>query len=238
MKSTKLYILIALLLTIVASVSYYLYQIKKENDLMNSIYVGDIPNADEIKKIIRNNIKTSTEQHKIMAEDSKIPPKPITDFSEIDTNAIEIDPKLYTNKEAVLNTKELKIDYDLKEATFCGEVYKAKQIIIDGVDITQRLSEILLEDKDRNNSFCEQSMSSAKNTGGVIDPGEEVRLVLYTGEEGDNYEYGISFGRGLTDLSKNKFPPYSLEFGFGIYILVEKNIFSVNYIIHKLHNDK
>ena len=37
------------------------------------------------------------------------------------------------------------------------------------MDITQRLSEILLEDKDRNNSFCEQSMSSAKNTGGVIE---------------------------------------------------------------------
>lgn len=219
--------LIIIALSICVAVSIY-FLLKNELDVtsdnIHSIYVGDIPNADEARRAIESNIEKFKKEAEI--EKTRLPKQPITNLSEIeDSGMIQLDSKLFINAEAVLNPKEIQIDYTLKEVKLCGEIYKSKQIIMRDVDFIQRLSEILLEDQGVNDWFCSNLLSKSDITGGIIYPGEEIRISLFIDKNGTSYDYGISLGKGLALLDRGL--PYSFDNGSGGYISTDTNMFAI-----------
>jgi hypothetical protein len=47
--------------------------------------------------------------------------------------------------------EHLTIDNTLRDVNFCGKIYKVKQVLIDGVDVVQRIAEIATEDQSDSN---------------------------------------------------------------------------------------
>ncbi len=213
MKKCVSYILILLLVFLcVISLLLYLYQEKQENDHIQNIDLNSV-------------VKTSID------EANNRPLTPIINLSEIENSGmIQLDHKLYISEKTIFDPEKIKIIYDLKDVTLCGETYRSKQIIVREVDIVQRLSEILLEDKKISDWFCVMILSRADETGGVVKPGEEIMLSL----RNDNEYYGftLSLGVGLADLYNSL--PYTLNTGFGGTIDTKKNIISIGYIHYPL----
>lgn len=210
-KKDKLLISIILLSSVVISLCIYFLPYKKEvyvtsNDI-HSIYVGDIPNADEVKRVIEGNIEKFKKEAEI--EKTRPPRQPITNLSEIegdDSGMIQLDSKLLVNQWATLDPEEIRIDYALKDVGLCNEVYKTKQIIIGEVDIIQRLSEILAEDQELSNEYCEGLFSHSELTGGAIKPGDEIRIHLHYIFH--TYYYEVDLGVGLANILSGNTPNF------------------------------
>lgn len=71
--------------------------------------------------------------------------------------------------------EHLTINNELRDVNFCGKTYKVKQVMIDGVDVVQRVAELVTKNKDKEAcNMLEMRMSSGdqKSAGieiGVID---------------------------------------------------------------------
>lgn len=248
-KTNKLLILIILLSSVVISLCIYFFSSNKEVDInLNkySINVGDAPNADEVKRVIEGNIekkiRDEAERKKYLEENPLIP---ITDLSQIKMDYMyisDVDPKLYVGmkevdiQESVLDPKKIKVIYDLKNVVLCGETYKSKQIIVGGIDIIQRLSEILSKDSEVNDEFCNYLTVDTQYTGGIIKPGEEIRINLYKTTFGAGYDYEVSLGVGIANILSDiyKEPPYDFYGGIGGLVSVDKNIFTISGYRYKL----
>jgi hypothetical protein len=139
---------------------------------------------------------------------------------------VDLDPKLHIMKGVVLDPNIVQINYELKDLKLCGGTYKAKQVIIDGVDVVQRLSQLLLEKQKTNDWFCEILKSDAKRSGGMITEGEEINVSI-DGTAHGNLSYRVSLGVSMIDYTSVK--PYSMVFGFGGTAIPQKNgIFGID----------
>lgn len=248
-KTNKLLILIILTSSVVISSCIYFLSSNKEVDVtlsknVHSINVGNTPNADEVKRVIESNIekkiREEAERKKYLEEN---PPIPVTDLSQVKMDYMyisDVDPKLYVGikevdiQENVLDPTKIKVIYNLKDVILCGETYKSKQIIIGGIDIIQKLSEILSKDQEVNDQFCKNLTIDTQYTGGMIKPGEEITVTLYK-SFGASYDYEVSLGKGIAIISDvYKEPPYDFYGGTGGFVLVDKNMFTVQDHAYKL----
>ena len=120
------------------------------------------------------------------------------------------DDKLHILSDVPNSLPEIKIvkDLNIRTVYFCKGTYKAKQIFIDNIDVVARISNILKEDAQKNNWFCEMILGRALDEGGLLGNGEELDITI----EGSR-TYGISIS-----LSKN--PASSFPF----FIDTERNL--------------
>jgi hypothetical protein len=132
---------------------------------------------------------------------------------------IDLDPKLHIAREITLDPEIITINYELKDVALCGETYKTKQVIIDGVDVVQRYSAIMIDEKEKRDWFCEMLVSGTRNAGGSITPEEEIHITI--GREEEGYTISISLGAGLIDVRSGT--PHSWLGGMGGVVSPERN---------------
>ncbi len=127
---------------------------------------------------------------------------------------LEIDPKLHISKEVTLDPEIITINKELKDVALCGKTYKTKQILIDGVDVVQRLSQFLATDQQKNDWYCKMlidwtQLSPTSAMGGMLSPGEEIHIYIAT--DGKHYSFALHIGTKWTGG------------GYPIYPIVEEN---------------
>lgn len=171
-----------------------IYYVKKEGNTIQNI---------DLNSVVNESIEEVREK----------PPAPVTNLSKLEfedfDKIVELDPKLYVDKDFIFNTHSIKIISDLRDVTLCGETYKTKQAILNGVDIIQRFSEIV-----EKAEYCDTLLWEADKTGGLIKPGEEIRISFRYSDEVTSH-YFISLGIGLTDIGSDQHPPYDFFYGLG-----------------------
>lgn len=131
----------------------------------------------------------------------------------------DLDPKLHLMHGTVLDPNVIQINYELKDVTLCGETYTAKQVMVYGVDLIQRVAQILSRDSIATRWFCELLYSGVKRVGGKISAGDEIHITM--GVDGIGYSFAISLGTGLIDYKS--VPPYGWLTGSGGVVGVEEN---------------
>jgi hypothetical protein len=123
----------------------------------------------------------------------------------------EPDPKLHISKEVTLDPKIITINNELKDITLCGNTYKTKQVVIDGVDAVQRLAQLLTKDQEMNDWYCDILKIKVTGANSVLPAGEEVHIII--NQNGANYAFALYIG---TYVSGG-------EGGHPIYILPKEN---------------
>lgn len=91
--------------------------------------------------------------------DNALPP--ITDQKPVDN------PVVATTTQSGKIDEHLTINNELRDVNFCGKMYKVKQVMIDGVDVVQRIAEIA----NKFNGGGEQDVLRAKSICGNIESG-------------------------------------------------------------------
>jgi hypothetical protein len=127
---------------------------------------------------------------------------------------LEIDPKLHISKEVTLDPKIITINKELKDVALCGNTYKTKQVLIDGVDVVQRLSQFLATDQEKNDWYCKMliewtQLSSTPAMNDLLSPGEEIHIYIAT--DGRHYSFAPHIGAKWAGG------------GYPVYAIVEEN---------------
>lgn len=126
--------------------------------------------------------------------------------------------------------EHLTIDNTLRDVNFCGKIYKVKQVIIDGVDVVQRIATFARENKKVN------AYPQYKGTGEICEKIQKVykeqsELKIthqnYGQIEGGDYVYSLTFNDDLSfiisasrneiseEVSGPEFPDPGL---FGVFV--------------------
>ena len=87
--------------------------------------------------------------------------------------------------------EHLTIDNTLREVNFCGTTYRVKQVIIDGVDVVQRIAKIVANDIPGQNPLLNDSICT-NTTYGVL---PEHELEVQGGYRGGSSVYYMAIGK-------------------------------------------
>jgi hypothetical protein len=131
----------------------------------------------------------------------------------------DLDPKLHVSKGVTLAPEVIQVNYELTDVVLCGETYKTKQIFIDGVDVVRRFSTILANDKSKSDWYCGIVEGRARDSGGMLIPGEEIHLTIDGGHP--YYFISMHLGTGLINIRSGT--PHSWDSGFPIVVMPDKN---------------
>ncbi len=112
--------------------------------------------------------------------------------------------------------EHLFVDNTPKDVNFCGKNYKVKQILIDGVDIVQRIAELATNDLIPKNigagkvakSICDNIQNNNASPTD-LDVGEVIKITgTDIGQAGDVYALGISVQRFSVNLQSKDIYTY------------------------------
>jgi hypothetical protein len=114
---------------------------------------------------------------------------------------IDLDPKLHVDKSITLDPEVVTINYELKDVMLCGETYKAKQVMIDGVDVVQRVAELLASAPSASSTdICEIVLNrEVEKFGGWIGSGAELHIVITKDLNDPDYIFGIAVSKFLSN---------------------------------------
>lgn len=107
--------------------------------------------------------------------------------------------------------EHLTINTTLRDVNFCGKIYKAKQVIIDGVDVVQRIAELATKDL------------MPKDFKGRGHRGEVVCRGIYSADV-----------QGILDVHVNIVPKTYSEKGNSLYTM---NVSGVDFVINATTNE-
>lgn len=101
--------------------------------------------------------------------------------------------------------EHLTINNELRDVNFCGKTYKVKQVMIDGVDVVQRIAEIA----NKFNGGGEQDILRAKSICGNIEFGTSSSQIDIPDLIVDSTSYSMRMGRFLAFTIK--YPSLEIE---------------------------
>ena len=159
---------------------------------------------------------------------------------------IDLDPKLHVDKSITLDPEVVTIQYELKEVTLCGETYKAKQVMIDGVDVVQRVAELLASAPSASSTdICKILLDrEVEKFGGWIGSGAELHIVISKSDvDNPDYEIYISLNNLLYDSSSG-YGEAGYSWNPGMHVLVSESRNMIHFgmsfgprtIVATLHN--
>lgn len=208
MKTSKYYIIaIALILALGGGVAYYYANLQGTNDIPASI---PTPRATTTAQATTSDMWFDPDAH----YEGEYPKSPYT----------EPDPKLHIYEDIELDPEIITINYELKDITLCGRVYKTKQIFIDEVDVVQRLVQLLNADAQKNDWYCgilkTKTEGYTKKNNGALPAGEEIHVFI--DKNGADYSFAPHIGISI-DRSRPGDGGPTWEGGYPIYVLPKEN---------------
>lgn len=138
----------------------------------------------------------------------KQPPAPIPVLTEEEWPYDRPAEHLYIQKGITLDPAVVSINNELKDVTLCGATYKTKQVMIDGVDVVQRVATLLSEASAKESKEICLSLKYAPVDfvafGGYIGEGAELQIVVHkSAPSNPDYLVSISIARSLYSAGRS-----------------------------------
>jgi hypothetical protein len=94
----------------------------------------------------------------------------------------------------------IQIKNGLKKVDLCGDTYLSKQIVVDDIDVVQKVARIVVSlDKEKQQNFCE-SLERIQEGCRLIPSDDEIHIAIFKEETGF-YGFGLSLCDSKVDSS-------------------------------------